>query len=89
MYYPPGYQTTLMSRLECVYNCMLQLNFCFFVCLVLCLNGAKCLQLAHDCAHVIFPQTLKIQYGGPQAINSMRMSGSSLWYFAPIKSVPL
>ena len=40
------------------------------------LNGVKCLQLAHDCAHVIFPQTLKIQYGGPQAINSMRMSGS-------------
>ena len=40
------------------------------------LNGVKCLQLAHDCAHVIFPQTLKIQYGGPQAINSMRMSGT-------------
>ena len=40
------------------------------------LNGVKCLQLAHDCAHVIFPQTLKIQYGGPQAINSMGMSGS-------------
>ena len=29
------------------------------------LNGVKCLQLAHDCAHVIFPQTLKIQNGGP------------------------
>ena len=58
------------------------------------LNGVKCLQLAHDCAHVIFPQTIKIQYGGPQAINSMRMSGSwlryfALKYFAPIKSVPL
>ena len=53
------------------------------------LNGVKCLQLAHDCAHVIFPQTLKIQYGGPQAINSMRMSGTWQWHFAPIKSVPL
>ena len=27
-----------MSRLECVYKCMLQLNFCFFVCLVLCIK---------------------------------------------------
>ena len=29
MHYPPGYQTTLMSGLKCVYKCMLQLNFCF------------------------------------------------------------